>query len=156
MPFRLAVALSLMVGSSIAFAQTSPAPPPAEGNDDLQASLIALEKQSWEAWQKRDGSFFDGFLSEDHVDVHGSGPASKGAVVAGVASPMCAVKSYAVTDFRMTRLNADTALLVYHAEQDTTCGGHAVPSPSWVSSVYVRRGGRWWNALFQVTDASRK
>jgi len=141
--------------SSVALGQAPPASPDPGAHSTLESTLTGLEKQSWEAWQKRDGRYFEGFLSDDHVDVHAGGPAGKKAVVAGVASPICVVKSYSVTDFRLTPLGSDTALLVYRAEQDTTCGGQLVPSPSWVSSVYVRRDGRWQNALFQVTDARK-
>jgi hypothetical protein len=45
----------------------------------------------------------------------------------------------------------DTALLAYRAEQKTMCGGFAVPSPAWVSSLYVKRGSRWVNVLYQQT-----
>jgi len=56
------------------------------------------------------------------------------------------VRSYDVDQFGLTRISSDTALLVYHARQDTTCGSALVPSPVWASSLYVLRGGRWQNA----------
>ena len=122
----------------------------------LKETLVNLEKQSWEAWQKRDGKFFQKFLSDDHVEVGFGGVANKGTIVAGVASPVCVVKSYKVDRFELTVLSADTALLTYHAEQDTTCGGATVPSPVWVSSLYLKRNGRWQNALYQQTQAPKK
>lgn len=118
---------------------------------DLNETLTGLEKQSWEAWQKRDGKFFQKFLSEDHVEVGTTGPANKAAIVAFVASPVCVVKSYAVDSFNFTKFDENTALLTYRAKQDTTCNGKAVPSPAWASSLYVRRGGVWLNALYQQT-----
>jgi hypothetical protein len=118
----------------------------------LKETLIDLEKQSWEAWKKRDGKFFQEFLSDDHVEVGFGGVTNKATVVRGVASPVCVVKSYAVDRFELTMVDANTALLTYHAEQDTTCGGNAVPSPVWVSSLYVKRGGRWLNAFYQQTQ----
>jgi uncharacterized protein DUF4440 len=118
----------------------------------LQAQLIATEKQSWEAWQKRDGKFYENSLSDDHVEVGGSGRSTKKEVVDFVGSPVCVVKSYAVREFELTKFNDNTALLTYHAEQDTTCHGKQVTSPVWVSSLYVRRSGRWVNALYQQTN----
>lgn len=123
--------------------------------DALKETLIGLEKQSWEAWKKRDGKFFEKFLSDDHVEVGFGGRTNKATVVAGVASPVCVVKSYAVENFELTKLDANTAVLTYHAEQDTTCGGNAVPSPVWASSLYVRRGNRWLNALYQQTQTGK-
>jgi hypothetical protein len=55
----------------------------------------------------------------------------------------------------VTKLSANTAVLVYHAQQKTLCGKLAVPSPVWVSSLYVRRNGRWLNAVFQQTPTDR-
>jgi hypothetical protein len=121
----------------------------------LKETLINLEKQSWEAWQKRDGKFFQEFLSDDHVEVGFGGLTNKARVVAGVASPVCVVKSYAVEKFELTMIDANTALLNYHAEQDTDCGGNAVPSPVWVSSLYVKRGGHWLNAFYQQTQTRK-
>jgi len=74
-------------------------------------------------------------------------------VVAAVSSPACVVRSFAVDSFRLTTLNPMTVLLTYHAAQQTLCNGHAVPSPVWASTLYVRRGGRWLNAMYQQTQA---
>ncbi len=128
---------------------------PRNGKEDLKEALVKLEKQSWEAWKSRDGKFYENFLSDDHVELGTSGPFNKSAVVSFVGSPVCVVKNYTVDHFALTTFDANTALLVYHAAQETTCGGKAVPSPVWVSSLYIRRGGHWLNALYQQT-AERK
>ena len=126
-------------------------PPRPKADSALEAELTVMEKQSWDAWQKRDGAFFSNFLSDDHVEVGDQGIAGKKAVVGVVGSPVCVVKSYDVDSFSLTVIDADTALLNYHARQDTLCNGQPVPSPAWVSSLYVRRGGRWLNVLYQQT-----
>lgn len=125
-------------------------------SSDLQETLISMEKQSWEAWKNRDGNFFKTFLSDDHVEVGFYGVANKAIVVAGVASPVCVVKSYSVDGFKLTPFDANTALLTYHAKQDTTCNGNPVPSPAWVSSLFIRRDGRWQNVLYQQTQDMSK
>lgn len=124
-------------------------------NNALKETLVKLEKQSWEAWKTHDGKFFRDFLSDDHVEVGFGGVTNKATVVAGVASPICVVKSYAVDKFELTVYDANTALLTYHAEQETACNGHAVPSPVWVSSLYIKRGDRWLNALYQQTQTPK-
>ena len=121
--------------------------------DSLEQTLTAIERESWVAWQHHDGKFFQGFLSDDHVEVGTNGLATKAQVVAFVGSGACTVKSYAVDHFHATRFDDNTALLTYRAEQETTCGKNAVPSPTWVSSLYVRRAGKWMNALYQHTKA---
>lgn len=121
--------------------------------DPLKDTLVGLERRSWEAWQRRDGAFFQVFLSDDHVEVGFRGVTRKAAVVTSVASPACVVHSFAIDSFELTRLNPNTALLTYHAAQQTLCNGHPVPSPVWASSLYVRRGDRWLNAMYQQTQA---
>ncbi len=121
----------------------------------LADSLVNLEKQSWAAWQHRDGAFFDRFLSEDHVEVGFGGITRKAAVVAGVSSSTCVVHSYAVDHFELTQLAPATAVLTYHAAQETLCAGRPVPSPVWVSSLYVFRAGRWLNAVYQQSQTPK-
>ena len=122
---------------------------------DLLGTLTRLEKASWVAWQKRDGAFFQTFLSADHVEVGMSGPTNKATVVAGVASPSCVVKTYEVDRFTVTSFSADTAVLTYHAQQDTACNGVRVPSPAWTSSLYIKRAGQWQNALYQQSPTQK-
>jgi hypothetical protein len=119
----------------------------------LKEHLIKLEKQSWEAWKNRDGKFFQEFLSEDHVEVGFSGLAGKKDIVAFVGSPACTVKSYALDHFELKVLDQNTALLTYRETQDTVCQKQ-VPSPCWVSSLYMKRGDRWLNVLYQQSQIS--
>jgi hypothetical protein len=128
----------------------------ARGQERVKETLIGLEKKSWEAWKNHDGKFFQDFLSDDHVEVGFGGSTEKAMVVKVVASAnFCTVKSYSVDRFQVTMFNANTALLTYHAAQDTTCGGNAVPSPVWASSLYIKRGNRWLNAVYQQTQTSK-
>jgi hypothetical protein len=121
----------------------------------LKEQLVKMEKQSWVAWQNHDGKFFQNFLSDDHVEVGFGGVTSKADVVAGVVSPVCQVKSYSVDHFELKLLDKDTALLTYHEKQDTTCNGNIVPSPCWVSSLYMKRGDRWVNVVYQQTAIAK-
>jgi Domain of unknown function (DUF4440) len=128
----------------------------AEGDDTaIKEALVNLEKQSWEAWKMRDGKFFQDFLSEDHLEVGFNGAATKPQIVDFVASPACVINSYSIDGVELKMLDPKIALLTYHAVQDTTCNGVPVPSPVWASSLYVKRGDRWFNAFYQQTQ-SRK
>jgi hypothetical protein len=144
------IALAIVALASVAYGQREQA-----DKNALKETLVKLEKQSWEAWKERDGNFFQGFLSDDHIEVGSSGLTNKVTVVAGVASPICVVKSYTVDKFELMVFDTNTALLTYYAEQDTTCNGKPVPSPVWVSSLYVRRDGHWLNALYQQTQTHK-
>jgi hypothetical protein len=125
----------------------------AESTDDaaLKEQLIALEKKSWEAWKNRDAKFFQDFLSDDHVELGFGGVSNKAEIVSFVGSPACTVKSYRLDKFELKRLDANTALLTYWEEQDTVCRKQ-VPSPCWVSSLYMKRGDKWLNVFYQQTQ----
>jgi hypothetical protein len=126
----------------------------AQENAALKSTLVQLETDSWKAWQARDPEFFKTFLSDDHVELGPRGSAGKAAVLATVATPKCVVANYALDRFSLHMLNDVTAVLVYHAKQDTKCNGIAVPSPVWATSIYVKRGDRWLNAVYEHTPAA--
>lgn len=127
----------------------------AETSSADEAAVRELEAKSWVAWKGHDAGFFEQFLSEDHVEVHAYGIVGKAAVVDGVRSPACVVQAYSLGPLALTRVSADTILVTYRAEQDTTCGSQKVPSPVWATSLYARRDGRWVNVLYQHTPAGR-
>ena len=139
--------ITLMIVSSTASSQSRA----------LADTLQAMERDSWRAWQTHNGEFFERFLSDDHVEVGAFGIAGKATVVKGVAGGACKVISYSVDQFRTTRLVPDAVLLTYHAAQNTMCGTTRVPSPVWVSSLFVNRNRRWLNAAYQQTpDLTRQ
>ncbi|MCK9686673.1 nuclear transport factor 2 family protein [Scleromatobacter humisilvae] len=146
-----AVVLALVATSPLA-AETSAAPMLSASD---QAAIRDLEARSWVAWKSHDSAFFEQFLSDDHVEIHGDGVAGKAAVVDGVRSPACVVRSYALGPLTLVAVSANAVLVTYRAEQDTTCGTQKVPSPVWASSLYAKRGGRWVNVLYQHTPSAR-
>lgn len=121
----------------------------------LKEELVKLEMQSWEAWKNHNGKFFERFLSSDHVEVGFGGLTSKASVMAGVASGACQVEGYTLKHFELRMLGENVALLNYYETQETSCQGKTVPSPCWVSSLYMKRGGRWRNVFFQQTPIAK-
>ena len=120
----------------------------------LKEHLVNLERQSWEAWKNRDGKFFQDFLSDDHVEVGFGGVAGKADIVSFVGSPVCTVKSYELDHFELKMLDKNTALLTYREAQDAVCH-KPVPSPCWVSSLYMKRGERWLNVIYQQSQIEK-
>jgi hypothetical protein len=120
----------------------------------IKQKLIQLEKASWDAWKNRDSKFYETFLSDDHVEIGGGGIGNKAEVIATVATPRCNVKSYTADKFQFILFNSNSALLTYYATQETMCGTYKVPSPVWVSSLYIKRGNTWLNAAYQQTPVS--
>ena len=144
------MSILLLIGLALWGGDAAPRQANAAGN--VEQTLIAMERQSWVAWQRQDVEFWRGFLSEDHVEVHNMiGATGREQVISGIARRLCTVSDYALDHFTFRRFGADTALLVYRAAQTTECGGHRVPSPVWATSLYQRRHGRWVNVLYVHT-----
>jgi len=144
--------------TTLAYAQEptpspSPAPKPAMSRAQSQRTIIATEKKLWEAWKNKDTKPFKANLSADSIMIGDSGVANKTTAIKDLESMACEVKSYELSDIKVTFLNSSAALVTYKATQDATCGGQAAPAAVWASSAYVMRGGKWLAASHQETIA---
>jgi len=144
--------------TTLAYAQEatpspSPAPKPAMTRAQSQRAIIATEKKLWEAWKNKDAKTFKANLSADTVQIGESGVGTKTQIVEAMGNSDCEVKSYSLSDIKVTFFNNSTALITYKGTQDATCNGQAVPAAVWSSSLYVMRGGKWLAATHQETPA---
>jgi ketosteroid isomerase-like protein len=55
----------------------------------------------------------------------------------------CEVKSFSLSEGRVTPVGADAAVFTYKAIADGTCEGKPIPSPVTAASVFVRSGDTW-------------
>ena len=134
------VMVMILIGVVSAFAQNA-----------TEATLMKMERAAWDAFGKGDGKFFQNFLTEDAVVVGDSGIQSKAESVKMIATKPCDVKSYSFSNFKVTMVDPNTALVTYSATEDTTCGGQAIPPKTNVSTVYVKRKGKWMGFFHQET-----
>ena len=153
----LVIILTLFL-TSLAYAQEatpspSPAPKPAMSKAQSQRMIIATEKKLWEAWKNKDVKPFKANLSADSIMIGDTGVANKAAAIKDLEGMACEVKTYELSDIKVTFLNSSAALITYKATQDATCGGQQIPAAVWASSAYVMRGGKWLAASHQETVA---
>ena len=161
MTTRLPLVIVLtLVFASFAHAQTtsaspspSPAPKPAMSRAQSQRMIIATERKLWEAWKNKDMKPFKANLAADAIMIGDTGVADKKTSLSALEGMACEVKSYELSDIKVTFLSSSTAIMTYKSTEDATCGGQAVPPIVWSSSVYVMRGGRWLAASHQETPA---
>jgi len=114
---------------------------------DLEAQIIALDTEGWNAWARNDPSWFIQNTTDSFVSISSTGVASKAEVVQGVPGD-CKVASFSLSDFRFTRLDENAVLLTYTADQDAVCGTEKAPTPVQVAVNYVRRDGKWLEAMY--------
>jgi hypothetical protein len=155
--FPLALVLIMLVGSAAlaqdATASPSPSPKPAMSRAQSQKLIISTEKKLWEAWKAKNLKVFRATLSADSIMISDQGVLGKSESLKGLEGMQCEVKSYELSDIKVTFLNSSAALMSYKATQDGTCGGEALPAAVWASSAYVQRGGKWFAASHQETPA---
>jgi hypothetical protein len=150
-------ALLVMAFASLCFAQPqasaspSPAPKPRVSKAQLLKQLSANETKLWEAWKNKDAKPFRTYLSADSVMVGGGGIQNKADAIKEITSMGCDVKSYTLSDWKLSMIDAEAALITYKGVAVGTCGGQAIPA-TWASSIWIKRGGRWQAFSHQETN----
>ena len=129
----------------------SPKPKPAMSKAQIQKNLIATENKLWGAWKNKDPKPFKANLAADAVIIGESGVATKAQAIEGITGMDCTVKSFTLSDFKLSMPASNVAVLTYKGTADGTCAGAAIPV-AWASSVYVNRGGRWLAYSHQETS----
>ena len=147
---KIMMILMIAIGiSSVAFGQTK-----MSKDSKTEAQIIALEKAGWEAWKNKNGGWFQTNLTDDYLLVNSEGVSDKAQVIKSTATD-CEVKSYSLDNFRFVMTGKDSALMTYTAMQDGVCSGKTIPAKVRASVVYVRRGGKWLEALYMETPATQ-
>jgi hypothetical protein len=130
------------VSAPVPAAKVAPAAP-------TLASLLALEKSSFEAWKTKDAKFWDTFLSDKFVGWGSSGARlDKAAAAKEYTGSDCDIKSYTLSDAQMKPLGNEAALLTYKFNVDGSCGGQPFPALAWAASVYVREADGWKETFY--------
>src|SRR5262245_42231888 len=134
-------ALCVLAFATFCFAQDptaspSPSPKPRLSKAQLQKKLQANETALWDAWKAKDAKPFQNFLAPNGVMIGGEGVGTKADVVKMMASMPCDVKSFTLSDWKLTMVNLDSAFLTYKGVAEGTCGGKPIP-PVWASSLWV-------------------
>ena len=151
-------ALCVLAFATFCFAQdatpsSSPAPKPHMSKAQLQKKLQTNEMALWNAWKNKDAKPFQTWLAPNAVMVGGEGVGVKADVVKAMASMPCEIKSFTLSDWKMTMINPDTAFLTYKGVADGACAGKPIPTV-WASSTWVNRKGKWMAFSHQETDVS--
>lgn len=148
--------------TSLCFAQTGKqtpaikpsATPAAEARKaGTQKELVAIEKRELEIIKNKNWKAFDTLLSETFVWVDDNG------VVSGKRDTINYISGFDISDASMedvmlTMFSSDVGVLTYKMTLKGSFRGEVLPArPSYVSSEYVRHGGKWVNVFNQTTLA---
>jgi hypothetical protein len=131
-----------------------PTAPPAKAAespkaDALTDSLMAIEKEGWEAWKSKDTKKFDDLLGKDMaaVGLWGDFSKTKADVVKAWTDPSCSVSTTSVTDGQAIEIAPGVAILTFKGSADGKCGDLAI-KPVWGTTVYFKEGDTWKAGYF--------
>jgi uncharacterized protein (TIGR02246 family) len=151
MKIRLSLVLFVLLLFAVAWglaAATGHAAPDAQRNEEVARAVIAREKASVEAWQRKDKAFFADLLADD-------------ATFFGALNPYLETdpkenflpkfeqyaEMFKTLDFQMynprVQVYGDTAILTYNSASTVNLGGRVMNYTGKVTSVYVRQGDKW-------------
>lgn len=116
----------------------------------LESKIIALEKSGWNAWKNKDAEWFKTNTTEEFLSINSEGISNKAQVVKSTSID-CNVNSFLLDNFKFVILNENAVLLIYTAMQAGECGGKKLTTKIRASVNYVKRNGKWLEALYMET-----
>lgn len=120
--------------------------------EQLQAGLIALEKQVLDVLQRGQAAGLERYLAPEYTQLGGPGPdyLERGEFLKNLAN--LHLTGYVADDARMLRLCPEAAVLTYRLRLAGTYRGKDLPpNPLLVTATWVNRGGVWVSVLRQLT-----
>jgi hypothetical protein len=151
----------LLAFASVCFAQPqatqatpspSPKPKPAMSKAQMLKALSTAERKLWDAFKNKDPKPFKTGLTADAFALSENGIEKKEDTLKMIPQAPCEIKSYELSDWKLTMVNSSTTLVTYKGKTDGTCAGHAIPTV-WCSTLYVNRGGKWLAIFHTETPA---
>jgi hypothetical protein len=125
-----------------------------KGKVSVETTLIKMEKQAWEAVKNRDTNSFGNLFSSDGMMADSSGFTTRPAFYQTL--PDLTITDYTLEDFKVTMIDKDSAIITYKATVKGSYKGQAFPSnPSYTSSVWAKRNGKWVAVYHQETMAQQ-
>jgi ketosteroid isomerase-like protein len=107
-------------------------------------TLIAYEQETWSLIQQKDLQGFASYLAEDFYDIFPDGAERTKPELLEFLSG-ADLKDYRLSNFRVTMLNQDAAIVTYQVDADALIHGREISMNNSVTSGWARRGGRWLN-----------
>jgi hypothetical protein len=134
LPMRSLIALILLSIAASAYAQTANAPD----------TIIAQENAFWKAYVDANTADLSKLLLPEFVNVEEQ-LMNRDQVLTFVKQfhQQCTLAPVKLLDAQVVFLSADIATLVYHATETPTCGTHTMSGDTNITTIWVRRDGRW-------------
>ena len=121
----------------------------------VQKQIVTNERTIIESIFKNDAKTFHSHVVGDSLIASG-----EGVVKVAEFDPMmkqtatdCKLRKVQISDSTFYWFNDTTLVHVYKTTLDAACKGESIP-PSWSSSVWVNKGGKWQGAFHQESEVA--
>ena len=121
---------------------------------NIESQIISLEKAGWEAWKNNNAEWFQSNTTEEFLSINSEGVSDKEQVVNSTPTA-CDVKNVSIDNFKFVMLSENTVVLTYIAIQDGVCGEKKLAEKIRVAVNYVKRNGKWLEALYMETPMAK-
>ncbi|GAB3420508.1 nuclear transport factor 2 family protein [Flindersiella endophytica] len=118
---------------------------------NLIETLIELENEMWRANREGDGAFYTKQLRDDALVVSKYGVMAKEQVVTVIQANQNHYVKTDLSQHRVIELDANNALITYHAHVVAEVQGKQVELLSYATSTYTREGDGWRIVFHQQT-----
>ncbi|MCA1633251.1 MAG: nuclear transport factor 2 family protein [Acidobacteria bacterium] len=120
----------------------------AQRHEEIARAVIAREKESFSAWQRKDKAFFTGFMADDATYFGAMNPyLETDPKVNFLPKFEQMTEMFKMLDFQMynprVQVYGDTAILTYNSAATVNMGGRVMNYTGKMTSVYVKQGDTW-------------
>jgi ketosteroid isomerase-like protein len=145
---KLSLLMLLLVAAACAFTLFAGGSRAAETQQAISDQIIARERASFDAWQRKDKAFFENFLADDSTGFSPEGPyLQTDPKVNFLPKFEKYAEMFKINDFQMynprVQVYGDTAILTYNSSVSLSMGGQPINYTAKVTSVYVKQGNAW-------------
>lgn len=127
----------------------------APGEAAARKEVVEQLKKLNDAFAQRDVATISRLVADEHVSVISPGVRrTKTEDIRSLSDYQ--LTGYVMHDSKVAFLGNDTALVTYRATITGKFKGQPYPENNYVSSLWVRRGGKWVEVYYQETAAEKK
>ena len=144
-------AVLILLAAACGHAQQPHKRAPSARGDALRDEIVAQERAGLDALKTGDLTAFANSTADDAVFVDAAGPAGKAEVLKNTAN--FRLSDYTMSDVRFVPLSRDSGLIVYRLAESGTSHGKEFTGKVNVSSLWLKRGGKWVCVFSQETGA---
>ncbi|MFB3923719.1 MAG: nuclear transport factor 2 family protein [Terriglobia bacterium] len=147
------MSLAVAAAATVLLGQAPGKKSSASQGSNLFSLLVEREKAGWEAFKNKDRKAFSAIAADDYTAVLADGKGEQNLQSTLNSMNAISINRYTLSDFKLTPLGPNAALLRYNASANYgIAGGQAVDGKLAVGDLWVKRGGQWKSLRYQETE----